>query len=50
MILATKRMAFVTGPEDWQENKRSLNSRLLASSKPEKIVNYINKTSNNSPK
>ena len=42
MILATKRMAFVTGPEDWQENKRSLNSRLFASSRPEKIVNHIN--------
>ena len=34
-----------------QESKRSsLNSRLFASSRPEKIVNYINKTSNNSPK
>ncbi|CAG9929691.1 hypothetical protein BOVA208_3945 [Bacteroides ovatus] len=33
-----------------QESKRSLNSQLFASSRPEKIVNYINKTSNNSPK
>ena len=43
MMLATKRMVFVTGPEDSQESKCSLNSRLFASSKPEKIVNYINK-------
>ena len=83
MMLATKRMVFVTCPEDsdrfienlrteyntgqyririnrtppcyelfheWQESKRSLNSRLCASSRPEKIVTYINKTSNNSPK
>lgn len=50
MMLATKRMVFVTGPEDSQESKCSLNSRLFASSRPEKIVNYINKTSNNSPK
>lgn len=35
---------------EWQESKCSLNSRLFASSRPEKIANYINKTSNNSPK
>ena len=50
MMLATKRMVFVTGPEDSQESKCSLNSRLFSSSKQEKIVNYINKTSNNSQK
>ena len=27
---------------EWQESKRSLNSRLFASRNPEKIVNYIN--------
>ena len=50
MILATERMGCVTDPEDSQESKCSLISRLFASSRPEKIVNYINKTSNNSPK
>ena len=75
MIPATKRMMFVTCPEDsdrfienlrteyntgqyrirlnrtppcyklfheWQESKRSLNSRLSASSRLERIVNHIN--------
>lgn len=27
---------------EWQESKRSLNSRLFASSRPERIVNHIN--------
>ena len=42
MMLATKRMVFVTGPEDSQESKCSLNSRLFTSSRPERIVNHIN--------